>query len=115
MLPSISQSSLLSSISQSSALPVAQPSVAQPSVASTSLSQSAGAATRSNDALSNMLTFVRAQLQAAPGGTLKAVELANSVRDTFGNGLLSLIRERHLGLLNLLESFPQLFKVGEAE
>ena len=63
------------------------------------------------DALGNMLAFVRAQLQAAPGGTLKAVELANSVRDTFGNGLLSLIRERHLGLLNLLESFPQLFKV----
>ena len=108
---SISQSNLSqSNLSQSNlSQSTTSRSTARSTASPATLSQS-----HSGDALSNMLAFVRAQLQAAPGGTLKAVELANSVRDTFGNGLLSLIRERHLGLLNLLESFPQLFKVALA-
>lgn len=39
------------------------------------------------------------------------MELGNRVRDTFGTELLSGIREKYQGLLNMLEEYPQYFVV----
>ena len=57
------------------------------------------------------MNFLRDLLQHTPTHTLKAVELANHIRDEFGASILSYIREEYCGLLNLLEGYPQFFTV----
>ena len=50
-------------------------------------------------------------LKAAPEQTLKAVELANSLRAQLGTEVLACVRDYHGGLLSLLEHNAALFEV----
>ena len=63
------------------------------------------------DVVAQVVSYICDLLRNSPSCRLKAVELANRVRDAFGTDLLSRIREDYLGLLNLLEEYPQYFIV----
>ena len=61
--------------------------------------------------ISKVIDYICNLLRNSQNYKLKAVELGNRVRDTFGTDLLSGIREKYLGLLNMLEKYPQYFVV----
>ncbi|KNB41725.1 hypothetical protein JH06_4905 [Blastocystis sp. subtype 4] len=64
-----------------------------------------------NGLISKVIDYICNLLRNSQNYKLKAVELGNRVRDTFGTDLLSGIREKYLGLLNMLEKYPQYFVV----
>lgn len=71
--------------------------------------------------MNDIIDHIVSVLKEAPKQTLKAVELANEIRDNFGTVMtsfanhlqssLTYIREHFSGLLNMLENYPDLFLV----
>ncbi|KAK8803323.1 hypothetical protein WA158_001017 [Blastocystis sp. Blastoise] len=64
------------------------------------------------ESVEQLIFHICCLLKDAKDYTMKAVELANTIRDSLGMKYLSKIRENFCGLLNLLENYPKLFAVN---